>query len=495
MQNRYLIISCFFLILLITYECNNKIKINDNGWFIDEYNRVKIFRGLNAVRKEAPWLPIQENGHLNLDNDTILENLHKWGFNTIRLGLMWPGLQPEINQINETYLNEIKRLIDRLASKNIYTIIDFHQDFMSTKFNSYDGFPLWFMDLLPKSSLEYPWPFKDKNIGFAAYLTKSCGHAFQALYDNHDNLQKYLINYWTIVAKMFSNHPYVLGYELINEPWAGDIYKHPMYLFPAQTGRHNLLPLYDNLYKNIRLYDNQTIVFYEPVTWGVMSSETFLFGTGFNRAPGYDPLKTSLAWHHYCWLLQFNTNPLVNDKLPQFSRILCDDIQKVSTFNSIRKNKKLIGTASFLTEFGVCAFGKVNSSGLNTRECEDILNAADKYLESWTYWDSDFYTYDFEINEELVNIFSRVYPMSTSGTPKSLNFNTKTKLFIYKFSLDHLIKQPSEIFIPKHVYPNGFYVRVSRNLDWSFSNQSQILNLYGKPIGSNEAFIRLYPIN
>ena len=33
--------------------------------------------------------------------------------------------------------------------------------------------------------------------------------------------------FWSKVSQHFSGNPYVLGYELINEPWAGDLYSHP----------------------------------------------------------------------------------------------------------------------------------------------------------------------------------------------------------------------------------------------------------------------------
>ena len=62
----------------------------------------------------------------------------------------------------------------------------------------------------------------------------------------------------------------VLGYELINEPWAGKIFSKPDLLIPGIAGRDNLLPMYDNLSKTIRKNDNDTLIFYEPVTWGIL---------------------------------------------------------------------------------------------------------------------------------------------------------------------------------------------------------------------------------
>lgn len=43
-------------------------------------------------------------------------------------------------------------------------------------------------------------------------------NAFQELYDNTNGLQDAFIGYWQAVVSVFKNNPYVLGFELINEP-------------------------------------------------------------------------------------------------------------------------------------------------------------------------------------------------------------------------------------------------------------------------------------
>ena len=55
----------------------------------DEYGRIRIFHGTNLVQKGFPWYP-----ETLLDYDNILK-LKKWGFNTIRLGVMWTGVNPD----------------------------------------------------------------------------------------------------------------------------------------------------------------------------------------------------------------------------------------------------------------------------------------------------------------------------------------------------------------------------------------------------------------
>ena len=45
---------------------------------------------------------------------------------------------------------------------------------------------------------------------------------------------------------------YYIGYDLINEPWAGDIYSNPSLLLPGAAGRENIMPMYDKLNDAIR---------------------------------------------------------------------------------------------------------------------------------------------------------------------------------------------------------------------------------------------------
>jgi endoglycosylceramidase len=354
--------------------------------------------------------------------------------------------------------------------------------------------PLWLLDEMPKSRSDFPWPLSYEAINvslFAAYVTESCGFAFQCLYDNTNGFADYFELYWQLVSQAFAGNTAVLGYELINEPWAGDIYADPLLLLPGVAGRFNLMKLYDKAYKMIRQHDNDTLVFYEPVTWGVLLNLNY-FGVGFLRPPGNDPDRTVLSWHYYCWLLQFVQNPLKNGTYPVIDKIVCDEIQLKASFDTISFDMlSLGGGPSFLTEFGVCAFPvdekDENSSKLNTDECEAVLNAGDRYLQSWCYWDSNFYNNKtLQLIPEIVHTFSRVYPQSTNGLPQSIVFNSTSKEFIYKYKLnvtdlDEASQVPTVIVIPRHVYPHGFQVLCSPHLTWSFDQeQSKLLVTLGK---------------
>ncbi len=70
--------------------------------------------------------------------------------------------------------------------------------------------------------------------------------------------------------------------QIINEPFAGDIYRYPELLLPGVAGRRNLQQVYDAVAPAIRAQDPDHLVFYEPVTWGMVLNGNVL-GSGFEQ--------------------------------------------------------------------------------------------------------------------------------------------------------------------------------------------------------------------
>lgn len=165
--------------------------------------------------------------------------------------------------------------------------------------SGYDGIPLWlFKKFKPcvdnnlltcplKTGIEpcvkYPCPFQpnfDSNGNwFLNYFTSICSSAFQQLYKNESGAVDSWSKFWVKIAQTFGSYSNVLGYELINEPWFGDFYKNLLLISPAEAGRSNLLPVYTKLNQAIRTVDTQTLLFYEPVTYGAFV-EGYPLGSG-----------------------------------------------------------------------------------------------------------------------------------------------------------------------------------------------------------------------
>ena len=49
--------------------------------------------------------------------------------------------------------------------------------------------------------------------------------------------------FWKTLAKRFRKHSSVLGYEVLNEPWAGNIFQDMSLLLPGVAGGRNLEPV------------------------------------------------------------------------------------------------------------------------------------------------------------------------------------------------------------------------------------------------------------
>ena len=72
--------------------------------FVDELGRTRIFHGVNVVRKKFPWHP-EVGGTFDplvSLNDADMVDLARWGLNVVRLGVMWPGVEPEDGLFNQT---------------------------------------------------------------------------------------------------------------------------------------------------------------------------------------------------------------------------------------------------------------------------------------------------------------------------------------------------------------------------------------------------------
>lgn len=78
----------------------------DRHFILDSHGRVRFFHGTNAVQKAFPWFP--QADMLSLER---IQELQAMGFNALRLGVMWPGLEPERGVWNDTYLRQIGVLL------------------------------------------------------------------------------------------------------------------------------------------------------------------------------------------------------------------------------------------------------------------------------------------------------------------------------------------------------------------------------------------------
>ena len=197
------------------------------------------------------------------------------------------------------------------------------------------------------------------------YFSGSVSKAFQSLYDNRGGLLDGFVGFWEEVVRRFEGENYVLGYEvrrtaiflghtqlcthhtpqspqpssqIINEPWAGDIYSDPRRIFNAESKL--LEPFYKRVHEAIRKIDDEKIVFYEPLTYDV-------WPVGFDTIPvGGEEYadRSAMSYHIYCPLAGGNTTPLE-------LKLACQAIDW-DFFHQRVHDIKRIGGGGMMTEWG-----------------------------------------------------------------------------------------------------------------------------------------------
>ncbi len=97
-----------------------------------------------------------------LSSDTEMDLMQALGLNVVRLGFMWTGVNPQPNVFNQTcvdparmvprwfqppcqlricsgcrYIEIIRTIVHKLASRGVYTLLDMHEDVLSSDFCLY----------------------------------------------------------------------------------------------------------------------------------------------------------------------------------------------------------------------------------------------------------------------------------------------------------------------------------------------------------------------
>ena len=216
------IYSFFLLFSVLLLACSNKnyenqqnefIRIEERN-FIDPQGRQILFNGINFISKnpKEKYMPPQ--------GEETFQRFKSWGFNCIRLGIIWDGLEPESGKYNEAYMAEIDKRIEWAAENGIYVFLDMHQDLYGAKFS--DGAPNW-------ATLDEGKPHYQGAVWSDSYLISP---AVQTAFDNFwkntpasdgIGIQDHYANLWKHIAKRYASNTTIIGYDIMNEPFMGSL--------------------------------------------------------------------------------------------------------------------------------------------------------------------------------------------------------------------------------------------------------------------------------
>ena len=291
------------------YLNNARLLFKQDKWFIDDKSRFVLFRGVNFASRSKfpPYLPIVPLNKNNISENELDEEIKKMdvhidrlkhlGLNIVRLLILWKGLEPSPNPDidkkllpeGENYLNLMRKVIDALYSRNLFVILDFHQDIAHEIFGG-DGFPDWALAIDNKDQIPQQ-PKTNNKIWAASYnLNKTVKNTLKSFWSNdltntrvglkHFPVRSHLEKTIGLTAKFFRDsskslsdlndedgHPAIIGIEPFNEP-------HPVGIDKVHFEADLLKQFYFNVLSEIRKYDNKLFLFMEPrVDWSVFSAE------------------------------------------------------------------------------------------------------------------------------------------------------------------------------------------------------------------------------
>jgi endoglycosylceramidase len=399
---------------------------------VDARGRQVILHGANTVFKRPPYYPPLTRGDFKL--------MRSWGFNTIRLGVIWAGLEPQPGVIDQSYLDHLSAIVDTAAHENFWVLLDMHQDLYAERFTG-EGAPDW-------AVRDDGIPFTPVPGDFALdYVTPAVGRSFTNFWNDKDGIRTEYVRAFTALAERFAGQETVLGYDLFNEP-SCEFQAGPPCGIPPGPGVGDLvMSLYNQLVPALQAVDTTHPVFYEDaptVNFG------YPFVIGAPGGPAWPFPNQGLSHHVYC------STDLRTDAT-------CPQQEKQATFNAIAAAKGN-DVAPLQTEFGATDdYARIRS----------VTSLADEAGEGWLYWqyktygdpttssasgvggtDSESIVADTgKVKTKKVGVLARGYPERIAGVKPRWSFDDRSGVLSLSYSPRG--SGPTVVVLPKPAYPRG----------------------------------------
>lgn len=180
--------------------------------FINEDGAEVILSGINLVCKS------KEKGYVEPCDEHLFKWFHDQGYNVIRMGLIWDGVEPEPGVYDDVYLSKIKQQIEWAADNDLYVFLDMHQDLYSSLYA--DGAPEW-------ATITDDLPHVEGDLWSDAYLASpAVNRALDHFWKNTPasdgvGLQDHYTEMWKHVVRYFKGCFNIIGYDMMNEPYPG----------------------------------------------------------------------------------------------------------------------------------------------------------------------------------------------------------------------------------------------------------------------------------
>jgi endoglycosylceramidase len=454
----------------------------------DGLGRVVTLHGVDAVYKHAPYELYPDPGHPWNFGPADAARIAKLGFNVVRLGIEWEGLEPgsgppnsasicspghpgnphEFNaSIAQKYLANIAKTVDLLGHYGIYTLLDMHQDVYSHLFLG-EGAPNWAVCTDSKAIVPVGGRWSQN------YRNPTLDIAEQHFWVNDvvGNLQGQFDLVWSTVAHYFRNNPWIVGYDPYNEPFSVELTEIQRAAFAtalecfytgkrypatvAGTSRRMSCPSTDpasGLIPTIEAADPHHLVFVEPDIYTARGLPSL-----------FEPMRfPHLVYNFHVYCPQRSpvtgnpTNVLACGK-HELDSILKNEGERAPLSSAQQPG----GPAWFMSEFG--ATTNVSLVTLLAKTADDVGLGWSYY--SWKYYEdptgstSEALVTAAGDYSPIVVVLSRTYPQAVAGTTTSMNFNPFSGAFQMTYIPGHA-SGPTSIFIAQSQhYPHGWCAAV-----------------------------------
>jgi endoglycosylceramidase len=444
----------------------------EDARFVDGFGRQILFNGVNLVNKDP------KVNYIGPEGPETFANFKKWGFNVIRLGVIWDGLEPEPGVYDEIYLKKIDQQIQWAEENGLYVFLDMHQDLFSVKYS--DGAPEW-------ATLDEGKPHVTGSVWSDAYLISP---AVQTSWDNFWNntpvatgqgVQDHYARAWQHLAKRYANNNTVMGFDIMNEPFAGSEAQLFMpYMFTAYAQMLSAEEGKTYTAEDVAAMWMQPDTRYEALArvsskekWSQIVDAVYELNSNFESGPlqafyqkvahairEIDTNKILLFNHSYFCnsgvptalepfkLADGSTDPLVAYAAHGYDLVVdTKELSNSSTdrleliFERIYESGKRMNVPVLIGEWG--ALG--GESPGRTELAHTNLDIFEKFLFSNTYWAYGKGTEEYSYFKYGV---IRPYPAFIAGQLLAYDYDRKTGIMTCSWNEKAGVKAPTSIYVP-----------------------------------------------
>lgn len=494
------LLRILLLTILISYFNLTFITIDKKSrHYVDIEGRVRVFHGVNIVVKNPPYVPIEDHfDPLFSLSEEDYDYLTKFGFNVVRLGIIWEAVETAPGVYNQAYLDTYEKIVNKLGERGIYTILDSHQD-MFSRILCGEGVPTFYaknllyksvcgednilekffhlvgvchsiMDRkIPVDADGIPITHECKNQNFMdLHNIIELGSIYDSFFKNFDGIQDKFIEYWKVLARKFKGNKYILGYDIWNEPWVGNLFSEIVNFLPGYSTNNSFLPFYQKVNESLRKIDDDFVLMFEEALFP--DTLPFLGGLyfgGYKTTPAGDNYLNRQIWskHHYCFGVSIEMTK--HKIIPlDHAKTSCRDYAEYKVRKSYEKSIEL-GVPVFYTEFGACSD---NESCY--WEVKALADACDTYMLSWSYWmykpygdhttvcndDTEgMWNPDGSLQMFKMKALTRPFIMAFQGTPIKSFYYTELNVFNSRYVVNSDIVKPTVLYFNNEIFYKNEY--------------------------------------